>query len=134
LNICHESKSIEENVVKKVNLNEQFAGIKEYWQPLVVGELNGQEVKLTKLKGEFVMHHHEDEDEMFLVVSGTLEIVFEDRTEVLEKGEFLVIPRGIPHMPVAKEEVEIILFEPASTRNTGNVVNERTVENPRSIF
>ena len=118
----------------KINLAEQFAKINEYWQPLVVGELNGQLVKLAKLKGEFLMHHHEEEDEMFLVVRGQLEIVFRDRKELLEQGEFLVIPRGVEHMPVAAEEVEIMLFEPASTRNTGNIVNERTVENPRSIL
>jgi mannose-6-phosphate isomerase-like protein (cupin superfamily) len=110
-----------------------MATITEYWQPLVAAELNGQLVKLAKLKGEFLMHHHEEEDEMFLVTRGRLVIVLEDRKIYLDPGEFLVIPRGVAHMPVAAEEVEILLFEPASTRNTGNIVNDRTVTNLKTL-
>lgn len=120
--------------MNKINLAEQLKTIDQYWQPLIVGELNGQLVKLARLKGEFLMHHHDLEDEMFLVLRGRLTIRFEERDEILEQGEFLVIPRGIPHMPVAEEEVEIMLFEPATTRNTGNISNERTVEKPKSIL
>lgn len=112
--------------MEKVNIRDKMAEIKTYWEPHILGELNGQYVKLVKLKGEFVMHHHETEDEMFMVVDGMLDIVFEDRTVVLGEGEFLVIPRGVSHKPVAKEEVQVMLFEPASTVNTGNVQNELT--------
>ncbi len=120
--------------MKKINIAEQLATLTDYWQPLIVGELNGQHVKVAKLKGKFVMHHHEKEDEMFLVLNGRLVIVFEDREVTLDPGEFLVIPRTVPHMPVAEDDVEILLFEPALTRNTGNLINERTVENPRKII
>ncbi len=119
--------------MKKINIADQLATLTDYWQPIIVGELNGQHVKLAKLKGKFVMHHHEEEDEMFMVLSGQLTIVFEDREILLDPGEFLVIPRTVPHMPVADNEVEILLFEPASTRNTGNLVNERTVKTPRKM-
>lgn len=113
--------------MEKVNIDRAMAGIREYWQPRIAGELNGQHIKLAKLKGEFVMHHHECEDEMFLVIKGTLILEFADRTETLNAGEFLIIPRGVPHRPVAENEVEVMLFEPASTRNTGNVENELTI-------
>jgi len=112
--------------MNKVNLAEKFAKITEYWKPYIAGELNGQLVKLDKLKGEFVWHHHEHEDEMFLVVKGRFRIEFRDKTVRLEEGEFIVVPRGIEHRPVADEEAWIILFEPASTLNTGNVQNELT--------
>ncbi len=92
-----------------------------------MGELNGQHVKLAKLKGEFIWHSHENEDEMFLVIKGTLQMKFRDREEVLNPGEFIVVPRGVEHCPVAEEEVEVMLFEPASTVNTGEERNERTV-------
>jgi mannose-6-phosphate isomerase-like protein (cupin superfamily) len=107
----------------KVNLAERFAGITEHWRPRVAAELNGQEVKLAKIRGEFVWHHHEREDELFLVVKGRLRLEFRDRTVELSPGEFLVVPHGIEHRPVAEEEVELLLFEPAATRNTGNVVH-----------
>jgi mannose-6-phosphate isomerase-like protein (cupin superfamily) len=111
----------------KVNIAEKFAKISEYYKPHIAGELNGQMVKLVKTKGEFVFHHHENEDEMFLVVKGRFRMEFRDRHEWIEEGEFIVIPRGVEHRPVAENECWIMLFEPASTLNTGNVVNERTV-------
>ncbi|HEY0732052.1 MAG TPA: cupin domain-containing protein [Chitinophagaceae bacterium] len=112
--------------MNKVNLQEKFGIINDYWNPRVAGELNGQQVKLAKLKGEFVWHHHEHEDELFLVVKGTFDMELRDKTITLHEGEFLIVPRGVEHKPVAKEEVWILLFEPASTLNTGNVINERT--------
>jgi mannose-6-phosphate isomerase-like protein (cupin superfamily) len=113
-------------VVEKVSLEEKFASFAEQWQPRIVGELNGQHVKIARLLGEFVWHDHEHEDEMFLVLSGRLKIEFRDRVVVLEEGEFCIVPRGVEHRPVAEEEVKVLLFEPASTLNTGNVQNERT--------
>jgi mannose-6-phosphate isomerase-like protein (cupin superfamily) len=111
----------------KVNIAEKFGKISEYWKPYIVAELNGQHVKLDKLLGEFVFHHHEKEDEMFLVVKGRFRMEFRDRHEWIEEGEFLVVPRGVEHRPVADKECWIMLFEPASTLNTGNVVNHRTL-------
>jgi mannose-6-phosphate isomerase-like protein (cupin superfamily) len=115
----------------KVNVAEKFAKISEYYKPHIAGELNGQMVKLVKANTEFVWHHHDNEDEMFLVVKGRFRMEFRDaesreRHEWIEQGEFIIVPRGIDHRPVAEEEVWIMLFEPASTLNTGNVVNERT--------
>src|SRR5205807_7663856 len=110
----------------KVNLAEKFARISEFYKPHVAGELNGQQVKLVKTKGEFVFHHHDHEDEMFLVVKGRFRMEFRDRHEWIEEGEFIVVPRGVEHRPVAPEECWLLLFEPAGTLNTGNVVNERT--------
>ncbi len=109
-------------------LEEKFALIHEYWQPRIVGELNGQQVKLAKLLGEFVWHHHEAEDELFLVHRGRLRMEFRDRVVELGPGEVIIIPRGVEHRPIADELVEVVLFEPAATRNTGQHVNERTVE------
>jgi mannose-6-phosphate isomerase-like protein (cupin superfamily) len=120
-------------VMEKVNVAEKFAQIREYWKPYIVGELNGQLVKLDKLKGEFVWHRHENEDEMFLVMKGKLRIEFRDQHVQLEAGEFLVVPRGVEHRPVAEEEAQVLLFEPASTLNTGNVRNERTLEKLEKI-
>jgi mannose-6-phosphate isomerase-like protein (cupin superfamily) len=114
-------------MLDKVNLAEKFARITEYWKPYIAGELNGQLVKLDKLKGEFVWHHHENEDEMFLVVKGRFRIEFRDKTVWLDEGEFIVVPRGVEHKPVADEEAWIVLFEPASTLNTGNVDNQFTL-------
>ena len=114
-------------MIEKINLAEKFSRIKEYWKPYIAGELNGQLLKLDKLKGEFVWHHHENEDEMFLVVKGRFRIEFRDKTVSLEEGEFIVVPRGVEHKPVAEEEAWILLFEPASTLNTGNVNNEFTL-------
>jgi mannose-6-phosphate isomerase-like protein (cupin superfamily) len=114
--------------VDKVNLAEKFGLFDEYWSPRIVGELNEQYVKLAKLKGEFVWHHHETEDELFLVVRGRLTIRLRDSDVVLEEGEFLIVPRGVEHQPVAEEEAHVFLFEPRSTLNTGNVRTERTVD------
>jgi mannose-6-phosphate isomerase-like protein (cupin superfamily) len=114
--------------LEKVNLARKFSLFSEHWQPKVVGELNGQQVKLAKLLGPFEWHHHEAEDELFLVVKGHLRMELRDKTVELEPGEFLIVPRGVEHRPVAEQEVEVLLFEPASTLNTGNVRSERTVE------
>lgn len=116
------------NNIQKVNLNEKFGLFQEHWHPKIVGELNGQYVKLVKLQGEFVWHHHEAEDELFLVVKGRLSIKLRDGDIELHEGEFVVIPKGVEHKPVAEEEVHVLLFEPKSTLNTGNEQNERTVE------
>lgn len=110
----------------KVNIAKKLAQVNEHWSPHIVGELNGQQVKVAKLKGEFVWHHHDDEDELFYVVKGRLRIEFRDDEVILDPGEFIIVPRGVEHRPVAEEEVHIMLFEPASTLNTGNVVNDRT--------
>ena len=112
----------------KVNIAEKLAQFDEQWSPKVVGQVNDVHVKLTKLEGEFVWHHHEREDELFLVVSGSLVIKFRDRDVRLEEGEFLIVPRGVEHKPVAEEEVHVLLVEPATTLNTGNVRSERTLE------
>jgi mannose-6-phosphate isomerase-like protein (cupin superfamily) len=112
----------------KVNLAEKFAQFADHWSPKVVGELNGQQVKLVKFQGEFVWHQHDYEDELFLVVSGSFCMEFRDRIVDLSAGEFLIVPRGVEHRPVAEEEVQVMLFEPATTLNTGDVRSERTVE------
>ena len=113
--------------MEKINLQEKLARVSEYWNPKIVGQLNDSYVKVVKLKGEFIWHHHENEDELFLVVKGTLRMRFRDRETLVREGEFIVVPRGVEHMPVADEEVHIVLLEPKSTLNTGNVRNERTV-------
>jgi len=113
---------------EKVVLAEKFAQFTDHWSPKVVGELNGQQVKVTKLKGAFLWHQHEHEDEMFLVHRGSFRMEFRDRVVELSAGDFLIVPRGVEHRPVADEEVEVVLFEPAGTLNTGNVRNERTVD------
>jgi mannose-6-phosphate isomerase-like protein (cupin superfamily) len=113
--------------MNKVNLAEKLALFSDYWSPKVVGELNGQQVKLVKFKGPFTWHHHDVEDEMFLVVKGRFRMELRDRDVELAEGEFIVVPKGVEHRPVADEEVHVLLFEPATTLNTGNVVNERTV-------
>ncbi len=116
-----------EERVEKVNLKQKFGLFPEHWQPKIVGELNDSYVKLVKLKGEFVWHHHEAEDELFLVVKGRLVIRLRNRDLWLEEGEFVVIPREVEHMPVAEEEVHVLLLEPKSTLNTGNIQTDRTV-------
>ncbi len=118
----------EEDKVEKVNLAAKLRQFNDSWRPRIVGELNGQHVKLVKLKGEFIWHHHEAEDELFLVLKGRLVIRLRDRDITLEEGEFLIVPRRVEHQPVAREEAHVLLFEPQSTLNTGNVRNERTVE------
>jgi mannose-6-phosphate isomerase-like protein (cupin superfamily) len=119
--------------MEKVKLAEKFAQFAEPWQPKVVGELNGHQVKLVKLAGPFVWHHHEHEDELFLVVRGSFRMELRDRVIELAAGEFLVVPRGVEHRPVADEEAEVLLFEPVATLNTGNVRNERTVVEPERL-
>ena len=114
--------------MQKVNLSDSLASFSEHWQPRIVGELNGQHVKVVKLQGEFVWHHHESEAELFLVLKGTMTIQLRDRDVVLREGEFFIVPRGVEHRPVAEEEAHILLFEPAGTLNTGNLHNERTFE------
>jgi len=114
--------------MQKVNLTQKFSLFDEHWSPKLVGELNGQHVKLAKVKGEFVWHRHDAEDELFLVVKGRLVIKLRDRDVVLDEGEFFIVPRGVEHKPVAEDEVHLLMFEPASTLNTGNVQNARTVE------
>jgi len=116
-----------------VNLAAKLQRIDRAWQPKVVAELNGQQVKLVKLEGEFVWHHHEQEDELFLVLAGRLRMEFRDRVEELGPGELIVVERGVEHRPVALGAVEVLLFEPATTLNTGNLRNERTVERPERI-
>ena len=112
--------------IEKVNIREKFRQFSDHWSPKILGELNGQQVKAVKLLGEFLWHHHEHEDEMFLVIRGVLKMEFRDKTIEAGEGEFIIVPRKVEHRPVAEKEVEILLFEPASTLNTGNVVNERT--------
>ena len=120
-------------LIGKANLAEKLALFHDHWNPKVVGELNGQHVKLVKFRGEFVWHHHDHEDELFLVVKGRFVMEFRDRQVRLEEGEFLIVPRGIEHRPVAEEEVHVLLFEPAGTLNTGDVQHERTVRDPERI-
>ena len=121
------------STVIKVNLREKFALFHDHWSPRIVGELNGQHVKLVKFQGEFIWHTHDHEDELFLVVDGRFRMEFRDRHVWLEAGEFLIVPRGVEHRPVAEEEVHVLLFEPVATLNTGNVENERTVQKPERV-
>ena len=114
--------------VEVVDLGEKFARFSEYWHPRIVGELNDSYVKLAKLKGEFVWHRHEKEDELFLVVAGTLVIKLRDRDLTLRPGQLVIIPRGVEHLPVAAEEVQVLLLEPKTTVNTGDAESERTVQ------
>lgn len=110
----------------KINIAEKFLLFSDHWNPRVIGELNGQLVKIARLKGEFIWHRHEQEDELFYVLKGRLKMEFRDRTEEIGPGEMIIVPRQVDHRPVADEEVELMLFEPASTLNTGNVESERT--------
>ena len=112
----------------KVNVSEKLATFEETWVPKVVGELNGQYVKVVKFVGEYVWHHHEVEDELFLVVKGSMQIHLRDRVIELQEGEFYIVPHGVEHKPVARELCHAVLFEPASTRNTGNVEHKYTIE------
>jgi mannose-6-phosphate isomerase-like protein (cupin superfamily) len=117
----------------KVSLAQKLSLFHDHWHPRIVGELNGQHVKLVKFHGEFVWHHHEHEDELFLVVEGRFRMEFRDRDVWLERGEFLIVPRGVEHRPVADEEVSVLLFEPASTVNTGNEAGPLTRSNLERI-
>jgi mannose-6-phosphate isomerase-like protein (cupin superfamily) len=112
---------------EKVNIEEKLGRFDERWRPKIAGELNGQHVKLVKFLGEFVWHHHDEEDELFLVVNGRFRMELQDESVWIEEGEFIVVPRGIEHRPVAEEEAHVMLFEPASTLNTGNVRGEMTL-------
>ena len=113
--------------MEKVNLAHKFSQFQDYWHPRIAGELNDSHVKLAKLKGEFVWHRHAAEDELFLVVKGRLLIRLQDRDIWLDEGEFIVIPRGVEHLPIAQDEVQVLLLEPKSTLNTGNVQSDRTI-------
>ena len=124
--------------MKKVSLAEKFVAFSEHWSPRIVGELNGQHVKLVKFRGDFVWHHHDNEDELFLVVHGSFRMEYRGESGAehsmdLSEGEFVIVPRGIEHRPCADEEVHVLLFEPAGTLNTGNVRNERTVDAPATV-
>lgn len=119
--------------VEKVNLAEKLGMFREYWSPKIVGEVNDSYVKLVKFKGEFVWHQHEREDELFLVLKGRLLMKFRDREVWINQGEFIIVPRGVEHMPVAEAEVHVMLLEPKTTLNTGNVENERTLHELQRI-
>jgi mannose-6-phosphate isomerase-like protein (cupin superfamily) len=128
----------EESKVQKIRLAEKLASFKEQWSPKIVGELNGQHVKLVKFQGEFVWHHHDLEDEFFLVLRGSFRMVYRDesgdeRSLEIAEGEFVIVPRGTEHRPYAAEEAHVLLFEPLATLNTGNVRSERTIEVPEGI-
>ena len=112
--------------MKKVNLRHKFSLFNDHWDPKIVGELNDQQVKLVKLKGEFVWHKHDNEDELFFVVKGSFTMKLKDQNIELNEGEFLIVPKGVEHKPVAEKEAWIMLFEPATTLNTGNVTDEKT--------
>ncbi len=112
--------------MKVVNIEEKLSKINTHWDPKIVGELNNQMVKLAKLKGEFVMHHHDNEDELFLVVKGNLKIALENDVLEINEGEFVIIPKGVKHQPIAEEEVSILLFEPSTTLNTGDKITSQT--------
>ena len=113
--------------METINLKEKFSHFSDYCNPRVIGAINDCEVKAVKLKGEFIWHHHDAEDELFLVIKGTLRMKFRDHEAIVREGEFVIVPKGVEHCPVADEEVHIVLIEPKSTLNTGNIVNERTV-------
>jgi mannose-6-phosphate isomerase-like protein (cupin superfamily) len=114
-------------VIETVNLQNKFSLFSEHWKPKIVGELNDSYVKAVKFKGDFVWHHHDHEDELFLVVKGAIRMKFRDREAVVREGEFIVVPKGVEHCPVADQEAQVLLLEPKSTLNTGNITNERTV-------
>ncbi len=120
-------------MINTKNINNIFSKINEYWSPHIVGELNGQHVKAAKFKGQFPMHHHDNEDEMFLVVKGTIKIDFIENSKEIREGEFIIIPRGIEHSPSSKEEAWVLMFEPATTLNTGNKENEYTKKDLKTI-
>ena len=119
--------------MNKINLSEKLALFTTHWEPKIVGELNGQQVKLVKFLGPFVWHKHDAEDELFLVIWGSFRMEYRDRTETVREGEFVIVPRGTEHRPVADEEVHVLLFEPATTLNTGDAGGPRTVPDPERI-
>ena len=115
--------------METVNLFQKLSQFTEHWSPKIVGELNGQQVKLVKIKGEFVWHKHDNEDELFLVLKGSFHMEFRDKTVLVQENDFIIVPRGVEHRPVAAEEASILLFEPATTLNTGDTINDRTKMN-----
>jgi mannose-6-phosphate isomerase-like protein (cupin superfamily) len=119
--------------IEKVNIRQKLGLFSDHWDPKILGELNGQHVKAVKLLGEFLWHHHEHEDELFLVIKGVLKMEFRDKSIELGEGEFIIVPKMVEHRPVAEREVEILLFEPATTLNTGNVMNEKTKKELKRI-
>lgn len=123
-----DERRVPDQIPAVVNLSEKFARFSDHWSPKVVGELNGQMVKVAKFRGAFDWHHHAAEDELFLVHRGSFRMEFRDRSVTLRAGDFLIVPRGVEHRPVADDEVEVVLFEPATTLNTGNITSERTIE------
>jgi len=119
--------------IEKINLQEKFSKFSDHWSPKVIGQLNHQQVKVVKLQGDFVWHSHENEDELFMVIDGSFTMELRDKTIEVHEGELIIIPRGVEHRPVAKEEVSILLFEPGTIVNTGEVRNQLTVDNPDHI-
>ncbi|MFT6808443.1 MAG: mannose-6-phosphate isomerase-like protein (cupin superfamily) [Saprospiraceae bacterium] len=119
--------------MQKVNIDQKFAQFQDLWSPKIIGALNGQEVKLAKVQGEFIWHSHADEDELFYIIKGTLIMEFRDRSEILLEGEMIIVPKGVEHRPVAEEEVWILLFEPAQTKHTGEVEHELSVKEYEDI-
>jgi mannose-6-phosphate isomerase-like protein (cupin superfamily) len=119
--------------MEKVNIKQKFSLFNDYWSPKLIGEFNETYVKAVKLKGEFIWHQHENEDELFLVIRGSLLMKFRDRDVRVEEGEFIIVRHGVEHLPIAEEEAQILLIEPKATLNTGNIKNERTVEELRHI-
>ena len=124
---------VAKTMVKKINIDQKLSLFNDHWNPRIIGELNKQHVKLAKIKGEFIWHKHDHEDEMFLVLKGTLKIEFRDRIETIHENEIIIVPKGVEHRPIAEEEVSIMLFEPATTINTGDLDNERTRKNLESL-
>ena len=114
--------------MKKINLKNKFNIFNDHWNPRIIGEMNGQDIKIAKVKGEFIWHNHKNEDELFLIIKGTLKIQFSDKTIELNKGEILIVPKGIEHKPIAEEEVWLLLFEPNSTKHTGNIKSNITID------
>ena len=124
---------VAKTMVKKINIDQKLSLFNDHWNPRIIGELNKQHVKLAKIKGEFIWHKHDKEDEMFLVLKGILKIEFRDRIEIIHENEIIIVPKGVEHRPIAEEEVSIMLFEPATTINTGDLDNERTRKNLESL-
>jgi mannose-6-phosphate isomerase-like protein (cupin superfamily) len=119
--------------MKPINISEKLTLFNEHWTPKKIGELNGQQILLAKLKGEFIWHQHENEDELFIVIKGSLKIEFHDKTIVLNEGEMYIIPKGVEHKPIAEKEVHVMLFEPLAIKHTGNVISDRTVDTFQTI-
>lgn len=119
--------------MKKVNIKEKLDLITDHWKPIIVGELNKQQVRLVKIKGEFVMHKHDNEDELFLVIKGLLKMDYGDKIVDIREGEFIIIPRGVKHRPISGDETHLLLFEPETTLNTGDVRNELTLDSPKKM-